>query len=443
MRLTMEYTQELGAGHSPQAVHMMDGGVRIVYLTGDGTVMGLEAFPALGLYGALSFTDKGRVATDMGVRFPSLKKVAHYGAYGFWSAADSHRLVMYMLPVDISHTLLDGSLSYSKGSVVSQLSVNLQNAGGALVGSAHSVVSPSARLELYFRMGGSEELALGRFYIDRVSVSHPEQSISVTARNAIGKLLREQSFDEIHSFTAGTLQENLAAILRLAEVESFFVADAQKPWKLSFEPQLSLLEGISQVISLLPGWQISENTDGTVGIGPQSDTRFEQPSTYIFHRDKTCWSSHVEYDDEQVAARLCVTCREPAASITRTLPPHRWWAVPSHKTLYVTVPDGTAAADMEVYADELAQSIARSGRLESFTGIFTPHMVLGDAVELVEKDGRSSSIGTVTSVKHSIGRSGFFTEFTVDSGGRRGKPLLKELVGQLSGGGTGNGVVIS
>ena len=191
------------------------------------------------------------------------------------------------------------------------------------------------------------------------------------------------------------------------------------------------------------GWQVSENTDGTVGIGPVTDGRFEQPSTYIFERDKTCWSYDIEYDDEQTVSKICITCKEPANSVYRQLPPHKWWVSSPNKTMYITVPDGTSLDVINAYADELAESVAISGRIESFVGIFTPHMLIGDAVELVEPDGKHSIIGTVTSVKHNLGRSGFYTEFTVDSGGRKGKPFLKDFVSQISVTQKIGGVVIS
>ncbi len=443
MRLTFEYTQTIGQGLSPQVVHMMDNGLKVIYISDDGLVKGLEAFPNLGLYDNLTYKDKGRISADFGVSKPSLKKVAHYGAYGFWSAEEMHKFVMYMLPTDVSHTLLNGNLSCSKGSVISQLSVSLQNAGGELIGSRRCVIAPNTILEFYFSLGSSGELSMGRFYIDRTSVGYPEQSISVTARNAIGKLLKEQTFDDNTAFTASTLKDNLTAVLTLAGVENFFVADQQKPWKLTFEPQVAILDGIQNVIQLLPGWQISENTDGTVGIGPVTDGRFEQPSTYIFERDKSCWSYDIEYDDEQTVSKLCITCKEPANTVFRQLPPHKWWVSPPNKTMYITVPDGTSLADMNAYADELTESVAVSGRIESFVGIFTPHMLIGDVVELVEPDGKRSMIGTVTSVKHNLGRSGFYTEFSVDSGGRKGKPFLKDLMGQISGSRKTDGVVIS
>ena len=441
MRLTFEYTQSAGAGLSPQAVHLMDNGLRFVYLSADGQVMAKECFPPMGIYNGLTLTDRGRASADLGVTNPQLKKVAHHGAYGFWSAEDSHRFVMYMLPFDVSEALVDGSVSFTKDSPVSQLSVSFLNLGGELVGRYRSVLSPNTMLEIAFSMGDAE-LSLGRFYIDRVSTSYPDEGISVSARNGIGKLLKEQTFDENTSFALGTLRKNLEAILTLAGVESFFVGDSTKMWNLTFEPETDLQSGVQQVIALLPGWQLRENTDGTVGISEIADSRFEQPSVYVFERDKTCFGYDVEYSDENTYGKLCVSCKEPAAILYVTLPPHRWWVSPQNKTLYVTVPDGTSAAELQTYADELSALIALSGRIESFAGIFTPGLIVGDEIELVDTNGRHSVIGTATTVRHKFGRGGFITEFTVDSAGRKGKAQLKDYLSQLSGGSNSKGGVV-
>lgn len=443
MRLTFEYTKTAGSGLSPQAVHMMDNGLRFIYLTSDGLVEANECFPDMGLYDELTYKDKGRISADFEVNKPQLKKVAHHGAYGFWSSEDTHRFVIYMLPYDVSAMLVDGSVSFTKDSPVSQLSISFMNIGGELVGRYRSVISPNTMLEISFTMGSSTWLPLGQFYIDRVSTSYPEESISVSARNGIGKLLKEQTFDENNSFMNAALKENLEAILLLSGIESYFVGNSQKTWRLTFEAGTSLQAGIEEVVSLLPGWQMRENTDGTVGIAPITDSRFEQPSIYAFERNRTCFSYDVEYSDENTYAKLCVSCKEPAATVSVTLPPHRWWVSPQNKTMYVIVPDGTGSAEIEAYADELARLIAISGRIESFAGIFTPQLIIGDEIELVETNGRRSKTGTVTSVRHKFGKGGFITEFTVDSSGRKGKALLKDYVSQIGGKSTQSKVVIS
>lgn len=370
-------------------------------------------------------------------------KVAHHGAYGFWSSEDTHRFVIYMLPYDLSAALVDGSISFTKDSPVSQLSISFMNLRGELVGRHRSSLMPNTILEISFAMGSSPVLPLGKFYIDRVSTSYPDESISVTARNSIGKLLKEQTFDENNRFQNETLKENLEAILQLSGIESCFVGDPQKSWKLTFEPNTDLQSGIEQVISLLPGWQLRENTDGMVGIAPISDVRFEQPSLYVFERDKSCFSYDVEYTDESTYNKLCIICKNPEQTIFVALPPHKWWLSPQNKTMYVTVPDGTDSEELTAYADELAKLIAISGRIESFVGIFTPQLIIGDEIELVETNTKRSKTGTVTSVRHKFGRGGFITEFTVDSSGRKGKALLKDYVSQIGGKSTQSKVVIS
>jgi hypothetical protein len=431
MRLTFEYSKTAGAGLSPQAIHMMDNGLRFIFLTADGQVMARECFPVLGLYDDLPLTEKGRVSADLGVSQPQLKKVSHYGAYGFWSSELSHRFVMYMLPFDVSAALTDGSIYLTKDSPVSQLTVSFQNLKGELVGRHRSVLSPHTVLEIGFTMGNSAWLPLGQFYIDRVSTSYPDEMITVSARNNIGKLLREQTFDENNSFEDSDLKANLTAILLLAGIESYFVGDPQKTWKLTFAPDTNLQAGIEQVISLLPGWQLRENTDGTVGVAPITDSRFEQPSIYVFERNKTCLSFNVEYSDESTYGKLCISCKEPAQTVFVTLPPCKRWISPRNKTMYVTVPDGTSSAELAAYADELARLISISGKTESFVSLFTPQLIIGDEIELVETNGQHSKIGTVTSVRHRFGKGGFTTEFVVDSSGRKGKALLKDYVSQL------------
>lgn len=431
MQLTFEYTLDAGAGLFPQVIHTSDNLLRFIYLTSDGTVEGSTTDPVLGLYGDLTYEEVGRISPDEAVSYPSIKRVAHYGAYGFWSAEGDHRFVMYMLPADISNSFVDGSIKYGVGSEVSQMSCTLLNIKGAMLNRYRALVTPGTKMELYFSLGNSGEIPLGIFYIDRASVSYPEEKVSVSARNAIGKLLKEQTFDEDNTFEETTLQLNFHEILRLAEVEDFFVGENAKTWKLRFEPDVTILDGIKQVISLLDGWKVDETAAGVIGVAKVSDARFEQPAVYSFERDKSCWSYSVEYDDSEAVSRVCVTCAEPENTVYADVPRSKWWIQPSHRTIYVTAADGASLAEITNMAEELAKTIAISGRQESFVGIFTPQLTIGDEVELII-DTKTETIGTVVDVTHSFGRGGFYTAFTVDSGGRKGKSRLSDLIGEVS-----------
>ena len=441
MNLKIEYDMECGEGHSPQAVHDKENRLRVIFLDESNLVRSRDAVPVLGLYDDLEFKDFGRCAPDEEVSLPSLKRVAHYGAYGFWAAANAngvdmdHKFVIYMMPTDISKSLIDGSVTFSAGSEVSSLSCTLQNLRGELLNRYRALVTPGTRLEVYFSLGGSEEITLGIFYVDRTSVGYPDEKVSVSARNTIGKLLKEQTFDEDFSFNLGTLQDNIRAVLELAEIEDFFIGDPKMDLPLEFEPETTILEGLKYAISTLSSWKIAETSDGVVGIAAADDPRFDQPSVFTFERDKTCWEYNIEYDDSDAASRVCVYSDPSEQSGTtkrlyKNIPFNKWWTQPLHRTLYVQTVNDASDSDLEMIAETLAASLAESGRVETFAGIFTPQLVIGDEVRMIDENGKAETIGSVTDVTHSFGRSGFTTSFTVDSGGRKTRTRLADLVSQ-------------
>jgi len=404
-------------------------------------VKGMECFPALGLYDNLAWTERGRMSPDTTVSHVKLKKIAHHGAYGFWSAMGDHRFVMYMLPTDVSKYFVKGTLNITKDTSVSSASFSLQNVKQLLLTRNRSVLSPNAYISLHFSMGSSAEAALGKWYIDKVTSKTPGGDVTVSARNGIGVYLKEQSFDEHTTWTEGGFTDNIKAILEYAGVEKYFVGDVFKDWQLEYDPDCTLLKGIEDLVKLFPFWKIGETLDGVIGVARYDDARFDQPSVYRFILNKTCWKYTTEYTDEQTYSRLCVYCKEPEIRQYYDLPYHKLWPMPAHRTLFAKVPDGTDAATMQNYAQSLMDGIAESGRTETFAGRFTPQMVIGDQIEL--QDGvEVEVIGTVTTVRHTLGKNGFYTEFTVDSGGRKGRLTLSDYVSQIGRGGTANCIIV-
>ena len=437
MQFTFEYTQTVGTGRSPQAIHSKDNLLRIIYLASDNTVHGLYVDPVLGLYDSLAFEEQGRISPDDNVSFPSIKRVAHYGAFGFWSAEGDHRFVVYNMPTDISRALVDGSVQYSMNSEVSSLSCSLTNIRGELLNRYRALVTPGTKLEVYFSIGSSDEVPLGVYYIDRADVSYPDGAVSVSARNAIGKLLKEQTFDENTTLTEGSLHDNLEAIMELAGVEHYFIGDSGTNPELVFEPDTTLLEGIRYAISLLRGWKIGETSAGFVGIAPENDARYEPIGVYAFERDRTCWSYSIEYDDSDAASRVCVYSKgkeetDEDVRVYVNVSFNKWWEHPRHRTLHVTTIDGATQEQCLAIANELSASLAASGRKETFAGLFTPQLALGDEVQITGDDAKVDILGSITDVTHNFGKGGFYTSFTVDSGGRKGRTRLKELIDTAS-----------
>lgn len=433
MRLSFERVVDCGEGHSPQCIHDPKGMLRVIYLTADRLVHCREALPRLGLYDDLSFKEKGRVSPDSGVSFPSLKKVAHHGAFGFWSAGGDHRFVIYMMPTDISMAFQDGTVSFAGGSAVSSFTASFINIHGLLLSKYRALVTPGTRVEIYFSIGGSGETALGIYYVDRANISYPDGRLQISGRNAIGKILKEQTFDERTIFDEGTLHQNLMAILDYAGAEDYFVGDDADRGGLSFDPDTTIEEGIEYAISLAPGWKLAETLDGRIGVANKSDPRFDQPSVFTFVRDHSCFSYDIEFDDSDAASRVCVTSQsenrdDPDISAYAEVSFNKWWVQPAHRTKHIKTVSGATQDEVRRLAEEVAASMAISGRIESFVGLFSPQLIIGDEVHMIDEYGSEETIGAVTDIKHSFGKGGFYTAFTVDSGGRKGRTTLKNLI---------------
>ena len=82
-------------------------------------------------------------------------------------------------------------------------------------------------------------------------------------------------------------------------------------------------------------------------------------------------------------------------------------------------------------AVDIAERIASSGTVESFSGPFRPQLLPGDEAEIIGSSTRL--LGLITSVRHSFGINGYQTIFEVDSGGRKGQPRMRDYIQKLTG----------
>jgi len=108
------------------------------------------------------------------------------------------------------------------------------------------------------------------------------------------------------------------------------------------------------------------------------------------------------------------------------------WDVPGYKTLFVQVPYNTANADAVALAEELALRCADNGTIETFVGPIRPQLLPGDGAQITSSEFPTGTLGVVTTVRHRLGRSGYVTEFVVDSGGRIGRTSLSRLIAEIA-----------
>ena len=292
---------------------------------------------------------------------------------------------------------------------------------------------PQSYIELSFTAGDSDPYPMGRFFIDRTQFAVGRETVSIQGRNSIGKYLKDQSFDERNYYPEAALKTQFERALLAAGITNYHVAVNNTPVGMEFPPNMDMLTGIQELLKLTPGWIIREDVGGKVVVGPRNDANFTQPSKYTFYRNRDIFSRESIRDDNDAYGRVCCHTADYSVRVYRPVPSALGWLPPAQKTFYVPVPDGTRSAEAASLAVELAEQMANSGEVETFVGPYRPHLIPGDQAEIIDADG-PNLLGVITTVEHSWskGGQGFITGITVDSGGKIGKPQLREFIDALA-----------
>ena len=98
---------------------------------------------------------------------------------------------------------------------------------------------------------------------------------------------------------------------------------------------------------------------------------------------------------------------------------YAFWNLPPKKLLSLAAPEGWVATqgDLQWWAGNEAAKRKYMGITEEFDGPFRPQLLVGDVAEIDNSDGTGTTLGVITMVKHTLGKRGFTTSFTCDSGG--------------------------
>ena len=293
---------------------------------------------------------------------------------------------------------------------------------------------PASKIRLQFRAGDSDQLPMGIFYADRMQYEVGGESVSIEARNSIGKYLKDQTFDERNVYTPTTVQALLTQILTGAGITNYHVGTETTQLGMEFSPSQDILSGIDDVLTTVRDWQIREEiAAGKVVVAERTDEAFTQPGKYTFYRNRDVFSRSVTKDDGQTYGRVCVHTSDFSVKVYRPVSSSLGWLPPAQKTLYQQCPDGTTSMQVAALATEIAEQLSNSGEVEEFVGPIRPQLMPGDSAEIIDNDG-PRLVGIITTVIHNFGQDGFYTQFTVDSGGKINKPLLSDYLKQISAG---------
>lgn len=442
MELNFEVVKEVGTGSYPDLIHFANTQAQIFNID-DGKLNGMPSDKIdNGDWDDVTFQDEADVSPDEGMSHFEIKVLPGFGIVGGYKTGDTHKLIIYEFAFEMDAYLNSGSIKHSIDNPISSFALSLENPdlkdpekpGNVAISEQNSLLSPGAKILFVFGTGNDEpEFDMGTFYVDRSDFTLMNETASVDGRNKIGKVLKDQTIDENNEYWYGYISEHLKTLLEQSGLnnDEYIIQNTDIEGWFSFSPNTTPLKVVESMLEVLPQWRIKELADGTIVIGSEGYSGFEQNSVYTFYRDKDIFSRQIIRDDAEVYNRVCVHTTNFAKVAYRDVTTYQAWSLQAKKTLYIQVADGLKYSNMENYADELALRLEDVGKLESFTGPFRPHLMVGDEAVIVDADG-SQSLGLITEITHNFGKSGFYTDFTVDSGGKIGKGRLSDYISQIA-----------
>jgi hypothetical protein len=362
---------------------------------------------------------------------------------------ERHRLAIWGSISDVSKYVESCVIELNESTPVSSVQLRLQNPKKELSGEDDSIVVPGMKIEMFLTLGDSEEYPMGVQYVDRVSMGALQETVSIEGRNITGKLMHDQTLDENNVLTKKVYRNNVVELLENAGITDYNVQpppDVPEPWEygVEYQPNMTMLDALNNLIQASLNWKVIETLEGEIIAG--STVTFEDiqvNSRYTFNRCTDVFSRDVVRDDIEAYARVCCYYQtetiDPVTEEVITGTEYIYsavendadWEVQPNKTLYVQLAKNTDSLDAQNIADDLADRLRSAGKVESFVGPIRPHLLPGDEAEIVCPSG-SYLLGLITTVRHQFGNNGTLTSFTVDSGGRMGKPKLQDYINSVA-----------
>jgi len=442
MELSFEISGIIGNGSYPDFIEFPKTEGELFYID-SGKMYGKPSLKLHGNFNDPTWLDINSIGPEYenNINNLELKNISGFGIVGSYKTNSAQKLLIYEYFIEMNRYLENGSIKHSMDTPVTSFILNLENPlnenpeyeGNVAISEESSLLSPGSKVSFEFSMGDSELYPMGNFYVDRSNFALLSESITVDGRNIIGKALNDQTFDENNIYPYNAIHEILKEILVQSNIipDEMLVENTSVKSGYKFDPNMTYLEGIFDILKALDKWQIKWLVDGTVVIGSTEYAGFIRNSSYVFQRDKDIFSRNIVRDDQKSYRRVCVHTGDFSIKVYKDVEAYSGWNLQANKTLYVNVPDGTTLIDAQGYAMQIANSLQNIGKVEEFTGPFRPQLALGDEAVIISKEG-SQSLGLITEITHRFGKNGFYTDFTVDSGGKIGKERLSDYIGRLS-----------
>lgn len=327
----------------------------------------------------------------------------------------------YLYARELTQLLKDGTWRSKNDSQITQVGLTLKNPGEDVVLAEGTMFEPGARITVAFCMGNSRPYSVGVAFLDELDFDVQSATFSLSGRNTIGYRLQQQTFDDETEFT-GNGHEVVEWIFQRAGIINYSIGPSTASNDWIFEPGMTFYDGLQKIFEIFVGWDMVETPAGKVVVGyPYWRQQHLANSVYQFRAGTELIKRKTKKNADAAYSNVRVTGKDAnGAELDPVyLPVETWthWALGANKTKHVKAADGMTQQELEDYAAQLAADLARIGVGESFTGPARPWLLVGDVASIITAGDESTDLGLITSITHRFGDSGYFTDFTVDSGG--------------------------
>ncbi len=167
-------------------------------------------------------------------------------------------------------------------------------------------------------------------------------------------------------------------------------------------------------------WKLLELYDGRFVVGqPAFIAAYKPVGRYTFTRGTDVLTRSIDRCADGCYSRVGVSYKSEGEDAYVYAGVDMWpaWAVPSHKTFYMSASDDATQAQAQTIANNKAVALQYVGVTEQVVGPIRPELLVGDIALVDNGDETATVTGLITSIRHKLGSSGFYTTFTTDSGG--------------------------
>ena len=358
----------------------------------------------------------------------NLDHPANGTVYGVAIVDGNLEFIRYQYAADLSNIVENIKFSQRIDNPITQINATLLNVEKDFFLADGALFNVGAKLTLKVAFGDSELYPVGVSYVDEVPYDETSKTVSISGRNAIGYFLKGAMFGSDNSF-AGTYPEAVEWIMTLAGVPEWEAMPGEGVITYDVKPEDKLLDVLNWINSIVyystaDPLQLVELPDGTVYCGKRSLIAQKMPNGYYtFDEREEVFKRKTRKNADSIYSKIYATGKTldgtELTPVEVDINNYKFWQIPKKKILKLAAPEGWVATqhDLQWWAEHEAIKRQYSGITEEFDMPFRPQLLAGDVAEVL-RDNIGVTLGVVTSVNHTMGKKGFATSFSCDSGGQ-------------------------